>query len=147
MVRLSGNYELKNELYGSVSFTQLVRDVSHRTGYTINETNEFITCVFDSIKQSLYDRYTVVIPNFGRFTLQKNMGRMYYNLKKTNMLYSSPHYRPKFYYTGVFIKQIKKKVKINRGKEIERLNDQERQEFPLREVEEYLECTQESTQD
>ncbi len=147
IMKAKGKYEITNEL-DAVYYGNLVRDVSHRTGLTIKESNNLITTVFDSIKQFMYDRTTVNIPNFGKFTLRKTKGKVMNNFA-VGAVYSPPHYKPRLYFSPFFLNQIRYKVRPDKTKTIERLPESERINYPIEDIEEYLKkfCIPESTQD
>lgn len=93
----------------NISFDQLIKDVSRKTGYTKVVIGDAVRVTFDTIRGYLYNRHKVRIPKFGMFYSKPKRGQVHVmpNEDRSN-IYHRPYNRPKFRYSTQFMNQMKR---------------------------------------
>ena len=56
-----------------------ITELAQRTGYSADETQQFVNCVVDAMGDYFQDDDSVLIPTFGTFEVKKKMERIMVN--------------------------------------------------------------------
>lgn len=89
---------------------ELIRQVAHRSGHTIKDTEEIMRATFDAIQAMLYNQVAVEVTRFGVFSIAKTKGGVS-RLPGQEKIYVPPKFVPKFRFAHSF-KQQMKNIKI-----------------------------------
>lgn len=109
--------EEKLNAEGFYIIRDISREVAHRNGITINEADDLVRSVFDTIKDALYNKKVVQIAKFGVFFLHRTTGQV----KRTPLgdkVFIASSLIPKFRFISNFRTLIKRMgINANQGKE------------------------------
>ena len=81
-----------------IGIKEVIREVSHRTGMTMAQSDEATRAVFNTIKTNLYNQTVVDIYTFGTFSVYQFKGKIAHT-PLGDKIYVQPRLFPKFRYS------------------------------------------------
>lgn len=92
--------------------TDVVSQVSKKTGIEKKDVKEVVEVFFDIVKDSLIQGENVYFRGFGSFTLKKRAKKIGRNITKNTSIVVPEHFIPYFKPAKSFATKVKTKVKV-----------------------------------
>ncbi len=92
--------------------TDVVNEISKRTGLEKRDVKEVVENFFDIVKTSLINGENVYFRGFGSFTLKKRAQKIGRNITKNTSIVVPEHYIPYFKPSKEFSNKVKTSVKV-----------------------------------
>ena len=88
--------------------SEVINEISERTGVEKAIVQETVECFFKVVKGSLVNNENVYFRGFGSFTVQKRAEKVARNISKNTQITIPAHNIPKFRPAKTFVERVKK---------------------------------------